>query len=112
MSFTVVKNEITALIGPSGCGESTLLRSLDRMNDLIPGARVDGSVSFHGKNIYDGDVDPVEVRRRIGMVFQRPNPFPGFICDNVAYGPKIHEASRSERGGIVEDSLKKAAMWG
>ncbi|WP_026931261.1 phosphate ABC transporter ATP-binding protein PstB [Glycomyces tenuis] len=111
VNFTVVKNEITALIGPSGCGKSTLLRSLNRMNDLIPGARVEGTVSYHGKNIYDPGVDPVEVRRRIGMVFQKANPFPKSIYDNVAYGPKIHGASRTERDGIVEDSLKKAALW-
>nr|WP_198586990.1 phosphate ABC transporter ATP-binding protein PstB [Glycomyces xiaoerkulensis] len=111
VGFTVVKNEITALIGPSGCGKSTLLRSLNRMNDLIPGARVGGLVSYHGKNIYDADVDPVEVRRRIGMVFQKPNPFPKSIFDNVAFGPKVHGASRTERESIVEDSLKKAALW-
>ncbi|GAB3235097.1 phosphate ABC transporter ATP-binding protein PstB [Glycomyces halotolerans] len=111
VTFEVIKHEITALIGPSGCGKSTLLRSLNRMNDLIPGARVGGQVSYHGKNIYDSDVDAVEVRRRIGMVFQKPNPFPKSIFDNVAYGPKIHGASRSEREGIVEDSLKKAALW-
>ncbi|MCH7232350.1 phosphate ABC transporter ATP-binding protein PstB [Glycomyces sp. L485] len=111
VGFTVAKNEITALIGPSGCGKSTLLRSLNRMNDLIPGARVEGSVAFHGKNIYDADVDPVEVRRRIGMVFQKPNPFPKSIYDNVAYGPKIHGVPRTDRDGIVEDSLRKAALW-
>jgi phosphate transport system ATP-binding protein len=111
VNFTVVKNEITALIGPSGCGKSTLLRSLNRMNDLIPGARVEGTVAYHGKNIYDAGVDPVEVRRRIGMVFQKANPFPKSIFDNVAYGPKIHGVPRAEREAIVEDSLKKAALW-
>jgi phosphate transport system ATP-binding protein len=111
VNFTVAKNEITALIGPSGCGKSTLLRSLNRMNDLIPGARVEGTVSYHGKNIYDAGVDPVEVRRRIGMVFQKANPFPKSIFDNVAYGPKIHGVPRAEREAIVEDSLKKAALW-
>ena len=111
MNFTVAKNEITALIGPSGCGKSTLLRSLNRMNDLIPGARVEGTVAYHGKNVYDSGVDPVEVRRRIGMVFQKANPFPKSIFDNVAYGPKIHGVPRAEREAIVEDSLKKAALW-
>jgi phosphate transport system ATP-binding protein len=111
VNFTVAKNEITALIGPSGCGKSTLLRSLNRMNDLIPGARVEGTVAYHGKNIYDAGVDPVEVRRRIGMVFQKANPFPKSIFDNVAYGPKIHGVPRAEREAIVEDSLKKAALW-
>jgi phosphate transport system ATP-binding protein len=111
VNFTVAKNEITALIGPSGCGKSTLLRSLNRMNDLIPGARVEGTVAYRGKDIYAAGVDPVEVRRRIGMVFQKANPFPKSIFDNVAYGPKIHGVPRAEREHIVEDSLKKAALW-
>ncbi|RRR95863.1 phosphate ABC transporter ATP-binding protein PstB [Glycomyces terrestris] len=111
VNFTVARNEITALIGPSGCGKSTLLRSLNRMNDLIPGARVEGAVSYHGKNIYDQDVDAVEVRRRIGMVFQKANPFPKSIFDNVAYGPRIHGVKRTDLPGIVEDSLRKAALW-
>ncbi|GAA2320993.1 phosphate ABC transporter ATP-binding protein PstB [Glycomyces scopariae] len=111
VNFTVAKNEITALIGPSGCGKSTLLRSLNRMNDLVPGARVEGTVAYHGKNIYDAGVDPVEVRRRIGMVFQKANPFPKSIFDNVAYGPRIHGVKRSELPAIVEDSLRKAALW-
>ncbi len=111
VNFSVVKNEITALIGPSGCGKSTLLRSLNRMNDLIPGARVEGTVAYHGKDVYAAGVDPVEVRRRIGMVFQKANPFPKSIFDNVAYGPKIHGVPRAEREAIVEDSLKKAALW-
>ncbi|WP_112137430.1 phosphate ABC transporter ATP-binding protein PstB [Glycomyces dulcitolivorans] len=111
VNFTVAKNEITALIGPSGCGKSTLLRSLNRMNDLVPGARVAGTVAYRGKNIYDQGVDAVEVRRRIGMVFQKANPFPKSIFDNVAYGPRIHGVKRSELADIVEDSLKKAALW-
>jgi phosphate transport system ATP-binding protein len=111
VNFTVTRNEITALIGPSGCGKSTLLRSLNRMNDLIPGARVEGTVAYHGKNIYDQGVDPVEVRRRIGMVFQKANPFPKSIFDNVAYGPRIHGVKRTELADIVEDSLRKAALW-
>jgi phosphate transport system ATP-binding protein len=111
VNFTVAKNEITALIGPSGCGKSTLLRSLNRMNDLVPGARVAGTVAYRGKNIYDQGVDAVEVRRRIGMVFQKANPFPKSIFDNVAYGPRIHGVKRAELADIVEDSLKKAALW-
>jgi phosphate transport system ATP-binding protein len=107
------KNEITALIGPSGCGKSTVLRSLNRMNDLIPTARVDGQVYFHDKNIYDDDVDPVEIRRRIGMVFQKPNPFSKSIYDNVAWGAKINgfKGSKSEMEGLVERALDQAALW-
>ncbi len=89
ISLQVPKNKITALIGPSGCGKSTLLRSFNRMNDLIDGARIDGSIRYHGVDLYDSEVDPVEVRRRIGMVFQKPNPFPKSIYDNVAFGPKV-----------------------
>ncbi|QSB06949.1 phosphate ABC transporter ATP-binding protein [Natronoglycomyces albus] len=111
VNFGVVKNEITALIGPSGCGKSTLLRSLNRMNDLIPGARVEGTVAYHGENLYEDDIDPVEVRRRIGMVFQKPNPFPKSIFDNVAFGPKLQGTPKSELEAIVEDSLRKAALW-
>ena len=93
------KNEITALIGPSGCGKSTLLRSLNRMNDLVDGARVEGHVTYHGKNVYDRDVDPIEVRRRVGMVFQKPNPFPKSIYDNIAYGPRATgDEGRSRHG--------------
>ena len=90
VSMGYAKNEITALIGPSGCGKSTVLRCLNRMNDLIPSARVEGRVFFHDRNIYDSDVDPVEIRRRIGMVFQKPNPFSKSIYDNVAWGAKIN----------------------
>src|SRR3990172_2100047 len=90
VSMGYAKNEITALIGPSGCGKSTVLRALNRMNDLIPSARVEGEVHFHGRNIYDDDVDPVQVRRSIGMVFQKPNPFPKSIFDNGAWGGKIN----------------------
>jgi len=106
-------NEITALIGPSGCGKSTVLRSLNRMNDLIPGARVEGLVEYRGRNIYDGDVDPVEVRRRIGMVFQKPNPFPKSIYENVAWGARINgfKGSRSELDGLVEQAIRSAALW-
>jgi phosphate transport system ATP-binding protein len=102
--------EITALIGPSGCGKSTVLRSLNRMNDLIAGARVTGSVSYHGENIYDDDIDPVEIRRRIGMVFQKPNPFPKSIYDNIAFGPRIG-GFKGNMDDLVEESLQKAALW-
>jgi phosphate transport system ATP-binding protein len=87
VNMTIANNEITALIGPSGCGKSTVIRSLNRMNDLIPGARVAGRVAYHGQDLYAREVDPIELRRRIGMVFQKPNPFPKSIYDNVAYGP-------------------------
>jgi phosphate transport system ATP-binding protein len=108
LSFPV--NQITALIGPSGCGKSTVLRSLNRMNDLIPIARVDGEVLYHDHNIYGADVDPVEVRRRIGMVFQKPNPFPKSIYDNVAWGAKIN-GYRGNMDELVERSLTQAALW-
>ncbi len=111
VNMAVRENEITAMIGPSGCGKSTVLRSLNRMNDLIPTARVEGEVMFHGVNLYDSRVDPVEVRRRIGMVFQKPNPFPKSIYDNITYGPKIAGVSKSEFEEIVETSLTKAALW-
>ncbi|MBA3233086.1 MAG: phosphate ABC transporter ATP-binding protein [Propionibacteriales bacterium] len=104
-------NEITALIGPSGCGKSTLLRSLNRMNDLIIGARVEGSVTFHGQSIYAKDVDPIEVRRRIGMVFQKPNPFPKSIYDNVAYGPRVTGMKVASLDDLVEEALTKSALW-
>ena len=105
------RNEVTALIGPSGCGKSTLLRSLNRMNDLILGARVEGKVTFHDQSIYDKDVDPIEVRRRIGMVFQKPNPFPKSIYDNIAYGPRVTGMKVDDMDHLVEDALKRAALW-
>ncbi|MCP3989820.1 MAG: phosphate ABC transporter ATP-binding protein [Actinomycetia bacterium] len=105
------QHEITAMIGPSGCGKSTVLRSLNRMNDLIPTARVEGQVLYHGVDLYDPRVDPVEVRRRIGMVFQKPNPFPKSIYDNISYGPRIAGTSKSDFDEIVEMSLRKAALW-
>jgi phosphate transport system ATP-binding protein len=113
VSLDFARNEITALIGPSGCGKSTVLRSLNRMNDLIPTARVEGKVVFHGDNIYGPDVDPVEVRRRIGMVFQKPNPFPKSIYENVSWGAKINgfQGSKSELDGLVEHALRSAALW-
>jgi phosphate transport system ATP-binding protein len=101
---------VTALIGPSGCGKSTLLRCLNRMNDLIPNARVSGTVEYHGTNIYDRNVDAVEVRRRIGMVFQKPNPFPKTITDNVAFGARIN-GIKGNMDEIVERSLRQAALW-
>jgi phosphate transport system ATP-binding protein len=105
------QNEITALIGPSGCGKSTLLRSLNRMNDLVDGAHVEGKITFHGEDIYQKAVDPIEVRRRIGMVFQKPNPFPKSIYDNVAYGPKVTGMKVSSMDDLVEESLTQAALW-
>jgi phosphate transport system ATP-binding protein len=113
VSLDFARNEITALIGPSGCGKSTVLRSLNRMNDLVPSARVEGLVKFHGKNIYESEVDPVEVRRRIGMVFQKANPFPKSIFENVSWGAKINgfKGSKSEMEGLVETALRSAALW-
>ncbi len=112
VDFDVREREITALIGPSGCGKSTVLRCFNRMNDLIVGARVEGTLDYHGVALYDARVDAVEVRRRIGMVFQKPNPFPKSIYDNVAYGPKLAGIRRkSELDDIVESSLQKSALW-
>jgi phosphate transport system ATP-binding protein len=104
-------NEITALIGPSGCGKSTVLRCLNRMNDLVPGARVKGQVSYLGENIYDKKVDPIEVRTHIGMVFQKPNPFPKSIYDNVAYGPRVTGMKVDSMDELVEQALRGAALW-
>lgn len=101
---------ITALIGPSGCGKSTVLRAFNRMNDLIPIARTEGDLLFHGKNIYDPDVDPVQIRRRIGMVFQKPNPFPKSIYENVAWGARIN-GFKGNMDALVEESLRSAALW-
>ncbi|HVM20825.1 MAG TPA: phosphate ABC transporter ATP-binding protein PstB [Egibacteraceae bacterium] len=110
VSLDIKKREITAMIGPSGCGKSTVLRCFNRMNDLIETARVEGSVKFHGADLYDPAVDPVEVRRRIGMVFQKPNPFPKSIYDNVAFGPRI-AGYKGNMDDLVEQSLRKAALW-
>lgn len=104
------KNQITALIGPSGCGKSTVLRTFNRMNDMIAGARVEGEILFQGHNIYEEHVDPVEVRRRIGMVFQKPNPFPKSIYENVAWGARINDY-KGDMDGLVEESLRQAALW-
>jgi phosphate transport system ATP-binding protein len=111
VTLPIGRNEITALIGPSGCGKSTVLRSINRMNDLIPGARVEGTISYHGQDIYAADVDPIEVRRRVGMVFQKPNPFPKSIYDNVAYGPKVTGMKVDSLDDLVEQSLRDAALW-
>ncbi|NOY11336.1 MAG: phosphate ABC transporter ATP-binding protein [Archaeoglobi archaeon] len=112
VSMQIYKNRVTAIIGPSGCGKSTFLRTLNRLVELVDGVRVEGEVLFEGKNIYDRDVDPVELRRKIGMVFQHPNPFPKSIFDNVAYGPRVHGIRDRERlREIVEQSLKRAALW-
>ena len=110
VDLTIHKNTVTAFIGPSGCGKSTFIRCFNRMNDLIPIARVSGSVKYHGKDLYEREVDPVEVRRRIGMVFQKPNPFPKSIYDNVAFGPRV----LGWKDGLddrVEECLRKAALW-
>jgi phosphate transport system ATP-binding protein len=105
------QREITALIGPSGCGKSTFIRCLNRMNDLIPTARVEGSVVYHGEDLYADRIDPVQVRKRIGMVFQKPNPFPKSIYDNVAFGPRVMGAKGSDVDAIVEGALRRAALW-
>ncbi|HLU46322.1 MAG TPA: phosphate ABC transporter ATP-binding protein PstB [Natronosporangium sp.] len=111
VTMDIDRQQITALIGPSGCGKSTLLRCLNRMNDLIPGARVEGSLRYHGEDLYGPKVDPVQVRKMIGMVFQKPNPFPKSIYDNVAFGPRIAGVRGSELDGIVEHALQRAGLW-
>ena len=110
VSLTVPPNQVVALIGPSGCGKSTLLRCFNRMNDLIRNARIEGHVDFHGQNLYAPDIDPVEVRRRIGMVFQKPNPFPKSIYDNVAFGPRVN-GMKDDLDALVESSLRSSALW-
>jgi phosphate transport system ATP-binding protein len=110
VTLDIFKNQITAVIGPSGCGKSTFIRCLNRMNDLVPGAKVDGRIRYHDADIYAGDVDPIEVRRRIGMVFQRPNPFPKSIFDNVAFAPKAL-GMKKDLDGRVERALRGAALW-
>lgn len=110
VSLQFPNHKITALIGPSGCGKSTVLRSFNRMNDLVASARVSGQVLFHGQNIYNPEVDPVEVRRRVGMVFQKPNPFPKTIYENVAWGARIN-GFRGNLDELVENALRQAALW-
>ncbi len=112
VSLNIYENEITAFIGPSGCGKTTVLRTLNRMNDLIPSARVEGDVKYRGESLYASAVSPIAVRRRIGMVFQKPNPFPKSIYDNVAYGPRINGIhNKAKLNEIVENSLRQAALW-
>jgi len=111
VDLDIAAQEITAFIGPSGCGKTTVLRCLNRMHDLTPGAEVIGQVNYHGESLYGSKVDAAEVRRRIGMVFQKPNPFPKTIFDNVAYGPKLNGRKRSEMSEIVERALTRAALW-
>lgn len=112
VDLEVKENAVTAIMGPSGCGKSTLLRSINRMNDLINGCRTEGEIEFDGQNIYQDDSNVYELRRRIGMVFQKPNPFPKSIFDNVAFGPHIHSMAKGEKlKEIVEKSLRGAALW-
>lgn len=110
VNLEIPKNKVVAFIGPSGCGKSTVLRCFNRMNDLIPGARITGSISFRGQNLYAKTVDPVELRRRIGMVFQKPNPFPKSIYDNIAFGARIN-GYKGDMDELVEMSLRRAAIW-
>jgi len=113
INLDIGKNEVISMIGPSGCGKSTFLRCMNRMNDTIEGCRVDGEILLDGENAYGRDMDVVELRARIGMVFQKPNPFPKSIYDNVAHGPRIHglTETRSELDDLVEESLRRAALW-
>ncbi|MBL8673687.1 MAG: phosphate ABC transporter ATP-binding protein [Rhodospirillales bacterium] len=113
VDIAVRDRHVTSLIGPSGCGKSTFLRCLNRMNDVVSGARVEGSITLDGRDVYDRSVDVVQLRARVGMVFQKPNPFPKSIYENVAYGPRIHglAANKTELDEIVENSLKKAGLW-
>ena len=114
VSIDIYQHQVTALIGPSGCGKSTFLRCINRMNDMIDGCRMEGEITLDGENIYNPDLDVVQLRERVGMVFQKPNPFPKSIYDNVAYGPRIHGManSRQELDEIVEQSLRKAGLFG
>jgi phosphate transport system ATP-binding protein len=110
VTIALHQHEITALIGPSGCGKSTFLRCLNRMNDLIPSARVEGEIVYHGQNLYDPRIDPVQVRKCIGMVFQKPNPFPKSIYDNIAFGPRVN-GMKGDMDEIVETALRRASLW-
>lgn len=112
ITMDIPAHQITALIGPSGCGKSTFLKSINRMNDLIPGCRIEGTITYDGQNLYGPDVDVTQLRTKIGMVFQKPNPFPMSIYDNIAYGPRIQGIrSRAKLDQIVEESLRAAAIW-
>jgi phosphate transport system ATP-binding protein len=113
VDMKVRAKEITAFIGPSGCGKSTALRCINRTNDLVPSARVEGQILYHGQDLYGPDVDPIEVRRRVGMVFQKPNPFPKSIYDNIAYGPKVNgwKLKKAEEKDLVEEALTRAGLW-
>jgi phosphate transport system ATP-binding protein len=110
VSLSIPRNQVTAFIGPSGCGKSTILRCFNRLNDLVQGFRLTGKISYHGQNLYDSDVDAVEVRKHIGMVFQKPNPFPKTIFDNVAYGARVNKF-QGNLEELVETSLRRAALW-
>ena len=112
VNLNIAKNKITAFIGPSGCGKSTFLRCMNRMNDLIEGTRIEGTMTLDGSDIYAEGVDPVDLRRRVGMIFQQPNPFPKSIYENVAFGPRLQGVtSKSDLDDIVEESLKRANLW-
>ena len=110
VSLSIPRNQVTAFIGPSGCGKSTILRCFNRLNDLIHGFRLTGKISYHGQNLYDSDIDSVEVRKHIGMVFQKPNPFPKTIFDNVAYGARVNKF-KGDLEELVETTLRRAALW-
>lgn len=110
VSLNIPRNQVTAFIGPSGCGKSTILRCFNRLNDLVHGFRLTGKISYHGQNLYDSDVDAVEVRKHIGMVFQKPNPFPKTIFDNVAYGARVNKF-QGNLEELVETSLRRSALW-
>src|SRR5208337_3022543 len=112
VSISIKENAVTAIMGPSGCGKTTIIRAINRMNDVIPGSRTTGEIIINGKNVYDRNADVYELRRKVGMVFQKPNPFPKTICENVAYGLRIHSmAKKEELLKIVERSLREAALW-
>ena len=111
INIQIPKNSVTAFIGPSGCGKSTFIRCLNRMNDLIKSCRIEGKVSIEGRDIYGPGVDVVDLRKQVGMVFQKPNPFPMSIYDNIAYGPRIHGVNKKDLEGVVEHALRSSALW-